>query len=131
MRQLLGIFIVLFISKSAFAQSDEMTKVTPFEISITIIDNELLLQGIEGTAWIDLSFLLENGSEQVINQSGMSSIKECNSQKEQEDSFCFVLKRTVNGIALTSNHGTSWRELSFSLGNYSSQKIDHHGMIME
>ena len=113
------------------AQATETVTITSFEISITIADDEVLLQGIEGTAWTDLSFLLKQGSDQTINYDGITTIIECNNEDNKEITYCFTIKRTANGVALTSNYGTAWKELSFSLKNYSTQKIDHHGMIIE
>lgn len=131
MKLIISIFLVLWASNCTLAQNDNTINVTPFEISITIADGEILLQGIEGTVWTDLTFKLEQGDVQVINETGMPPTGTCNQLNILEGTFCFTIKRNLNGIELISNHGTSWRKLSFSLGNYSTQKIDHHGMIIE
>lgn len=131
MKIILAITILIASHFYMNAQVTENVTVTPFEISITIADDEVLLQGIEGTAWTDLSFLLKQGSDQVINNTGISTIAASDQLQEDENSFCFTIKRTENGMALTSNYGTAWQELRFSLKNYSTQRIDHHGMIIE
>ena len=44
---------------------------TNFLFTLQQTEKEIKLQGIDGTAWINLSFSLEKNEKQAINQFGM------------------------------------------------------------
>ena len=50
------------------------TKLSNFLFTITKTQEGVNLKGIEGTAWTDLSFTLQQGNKQAIDQFGMTSL---------------------------------------------------------
>ncbi|MBI9057850.1 MAG: hypothetical protein JEZ01_08745 [Labilibaculum sp.] len=54
--------------------SDKDSKLADFLITIMITENGIVLKGIEGTAWTDLSFSLAENDKQAIGQFGMTKL---------------------------------------------------------
>ena len=54
--------------------SDKDSNLVDFMFTITKTENGIVLKGIEGTAWTDLSFSLLENRKQAIDQFGMTKL---------------------------------------------------------
>ena len=55
--------------------SEKEPNLADFLFTISKTENGIALKGIEGTAWIDLSFSLLENKKQAINQFGMTTLE--------------------------------------------------------
>lgn len=102
---------------------------------LTISDTSygIVLKGIEGTAWEELNFTLQNGTKQAIDQLGITYISETKERAKEKKplalkEFKIIVERTDSGIKLESVKGSAWTDLSFTLINNEPQAIDEYGM---
>jgi len=87
------------------------------------------MRSLQGTAWIDLSFSLENNKPQAINEYGMTTLQKGASSKDAAlANFLFTITKTENGITLKGIEGTVWTGLSFSLTKNSKQVVNQYGV---
>jgi hypothetical protein len=87
------------------------------------------MRSLQGTAWIDLSFSLENNKPQAINEYGMTTLQKGTSYKDAAlANFLFTITKTENGITLKGIEGTVWTGLSFSLTKNSKQVVNQYGV---
>ena len=131
-RPILNLLItVFFLTASAelIAQEKKSTDSKDFKIVVEKTDNGIKMQGIEGSAWIDLSFSLNNKQPQAIDEYGMTELHRVSSNKDSNlADFLFTITKTEKGIELKGIEGTAWIELSFSLAENTKQAIDQNGM---
>ena len=109
----------------------ESNDLRDFKILIEKTDRGIKMQGLEGTAWIDIEFSINENQPQVINQFGMTEVGEKSSEKDPNlAAFLFTVAKTESGIVLKGIEGTVWTSLSFSLASNGQQEaIDQNGMI--
>jgi len=54
--------------------SDKDANLADFLFTISKTENGIVLKGIEGTAWTDLTFSLDENGRQAIDQLGMTKL---------------------------------------------------------
>ncbi|RNL88099.1 hypothetical protein ED312_09275 [Sinomicrobium pectinilyticum] len=124
--------LIAFITTSGtvlLARHKEPSPPASFKIIVEKTANGIAMHGVEGTAWVDLSFSLRSNQSRVVNAHGMISLDDIlSSNNEEHAGFMFVITKTKNGITLKGLKGTAWKALSFSLGEHEKQAIDQQGM---
>ncbi len=127
--KLLIAFVALTISSELFAQDKTPTALKDFTIVIEMTDTGIKMQGIEGSAWTDLSFGINNDRPQAVDEYGMTELNKVSSQKDPNlADFLFTITKNETGITLKGIEGTAWTDLSFSLKNYGQKAINQYGM---
>ena len=125
---LIAVF-VLSASSELVAQEKESTDLKDFKVVVEKTENGIKMQSINGSAWIDLSFSLNNDLPQAIDEYGMTKLDKVSSDKDTNlADFLFTITKTENGIVLKGIEGTAWTDLSFSLAENGKQAIDQFGM---
>lgn len=125
---LIALFL-LTLSYGLIAQEQSSTDLKEFKITIEKTDNGFKMQGLKGSAWIDLSFSLANNKPQTIDEYGMTQSGKVSTNKDPElADYLFTITKTEDGITLTGIEGTAWKELSFTLPKNGKQSIDQFGM---
>ena len=131
-RPFLNLIIVLFVltaSSELVAQEDKSTDLKDFKVVVEKTENGIKMQSVQGSAWIDLSFSLNNNRPQAIDEYGMTDLKAVSSNKDSNlADFLFTITNTENGVELKGIEGTAWIELTFSLAENEKQAIDQNGM---
>lgn len=132
-RLLLNLFITLFVitaSSCLMAQEKKSTDLKDFKIVIEKTKNGIKMQSFKGSAWINLTFSINNNSTQAIDEYGMTTLDQISSEKDVNlADFLFTVSKTENGIALKGIEGTAWTDLSFSLSENGKQEINQFGMV--
>lgn len=127
-----NLLIALFFltaSSELFAQEKKSTDLKDFKIVVEKTDNGIKMQSVEGSAWIDLSFSINNDRPQAIDEYGMTELNKISSKKDTNlADFLFTITKTENRIILKGIEGTAWTDLSFSLVENRKQAIDQFGM---
>lgn len=120
---------LLLVSTNLIAQEEHENDLKNFKVVLEKTDEGVRLKGIEGVAWIDLSFNLSDKQSQAVDESGMTNFNE-NSPLADPNlaNFLFTVTKTESGIVLKGIEGTAWTELSFSLEKNSKQAINQFGM---
>ncbi|PKP25203.1 MAG: hypothetical protein CVU06_04325 [Bacteroidetes bacterium HGW-Bacteroidetes-22] len=125
---LIAVF-VLTASSELIAQEKKTTDLKNFKIVIEKTDSGIKLKSIEGSAWIDLSFSLNNCRPQAVDEYGMTALNKVSPGKDTNlADFLFTIAETEDRIVLTGIEGTEWTDLSFSLVENGKQAIDQYGM---
>ena len=125
---LIAVFI-LTTSSELIAQEKKSDDLKNFKIVVKKTDNGIKMQSIEGSAWIDLSFSINNDRPQAIDEYGMTELNKISSEKDSNlADFLFTITKTESGIVLKGIEGTAWTDLSFSLLENGKQVIDQFGM---
>lgn len=120
---------VLMTSSELIAQEKKSTDLKDFKVVVEQTENGIKMQGLQGSAWIDLSFSLKNDLPQAIDEFGMTELKQTASKKYSKYAdFLFTITKTETGIKLKGIEGTAWTDLSFSLAQNKKQAIDQFGM---
>jgi len=102
-----------------------------FKVVVEKTDKGIKLQSIEGSAWIDLSFSINNDRPQAIDEYGMTELNKISSDKDSNlADFLFTITKTENRIILKGIEGTAWTDLSFSLLENGKQAINQFGMTI-
>jgi len=124
------IAVCLFTSSSEIrAQKPNNSTLKGFEITIEKTDKGLKMHSSEGSAWIDLSFSLTAGKPQAIDEYGMTSVGQVNSEKDPKlADYLFTITDTKDGITLAGIEGTAWKVLNFTLSDNGKQAINQFGM---
>ena len=129
---ILNLFILLFVFTTSLelgAQEKKSTDLKDFKLVVEKTESGVKMQGIKGTAWIDLSFTINNDRPQGIDEYGMTDLDNVSSNKGSNlADFLFTITRTDKGIELKGIEGTAWTDLSFSLAENGKQAIDQKGM---
>jgi len=133
-RIILNLLIVVFFtaaSSDLAAQDKNTTDLKGFKIIVEKTDNGIKMKSIEGSAWIDLSFILKNNQAQAIDEYGMTKLNEVSSYKDSNLSdFLFTITKTESGIKLKGIEGTAWTDLSFTLTKNKKQAFDQYGVTV-
>ena len=125
---LIAVF-VLTASSELIAQEKKSNDLKNFKVVVEKTDNGIKMQSIEGSAWIDLSFSINNDRPQAIDEYGMTELNKISSEKDSNlADFLFTITKTENGFILKGIEGTAWTDLSFSLLENGKQAIDQFGM---
>jgi len=125
---LIAVF-VLTASSELIAQEKKSNDLKNFKVVVEKTDNGIKMQSVEGSAWIDLSFSINNDRPQAIDEYGMTELNKISSEKDSNlADFLFTITKTENGIVLKGIEGTAWTDLSFSLLENGKQAIDQFGM---
>jgi hypothetical protein len=120
---------VLTASSELVAQEKKSEDLKNFKVVVEKTDNGIKMQSVEGSAWIDLSFSINNDRPQAIDEYGMTELNKISSDKDSNlADFLFTITKTENGIVLKGIEGTAWTDLSFSLLENGKQAIDQFGM---
>ncbi len=129
---ILNLFILLFVLTAGLesvAQEKKSTDLKDFKLVVEKTESGIKMQGVKGTAWIDLSFTINNDRPQAIDEYGMTYLDNVSSNKDSNlADFLFTITRTDKGIELKGIEGTAWTDLSFSLAENGKQAIDQNGM---
>ena len=132
-RPILNLFIaVLFFTAgpALTARENNTPDLKDFKIVIEKTDTGIKMKGLEGSAWLDVSFSLNNYRPQAVDEYGMTALNAVSSNKDSGlADFLFTVTKTENGIELKGIEGTAWTELYFSLAENEKQAIDQNGMI--
>ncbi len=121
--------LILTASSESIAQDNKPTDLKGFKVVIEKTENGIKLQSIQGSAWIALSFNINNYQPQAIDEYGMTKLEKNSSEKDSNlADFLFTITKTENEIILKGIEGTAWTDLSFSLVEYGKQAIDQIGM---
>ena len=125
---LIAVF-VLTAGSELLAQEKKANDLKNFKVVVEKTDNGIKMQSIEGSAWIDLSFNINNDRPQAIDEYGMTKLNNVSSKKDSNlANFLFTITKTKKGIILKGIEGTAWTDLSFSLTENGKQAIDQYGM---
>ena len=125
---LIALFI-LTASSELVAQEKKSDDLKNFKVVVEKTDNGIKMQSLEGSAWIDLSFSINNDRPQAIDEYGMAELNKISSDKDSNlADFLFTITKTENGIVLKGIEGTAWTELKFSLADNKKQAINQYGM---
>lgn len=128
-QNLLIALVVLTVSSELVAQEKKSTELKDFKVVVEKTENGIKMQSIEGSAWIELSFDINNDRPQAIDEYGMTELDKVSSSKDSNlADFLFTLTKTESGITLKGIEGTAWTDLSFSLAENGKQAIDQYGM---
>lgn len=124
------IAVFIFTANSELIAQDKKSSILKdFKVIVEKTENGIKMQSIQGCAWIDLSFSLNNDGLQAVDEYGMTKLGKVSSDKDSNLSdFLFTIKKTENGIVLKGIEGTAWTTLSFSLAENGKQAIDQFGM---
>ncbi|MFA5436136.1 MAG: hypothetical protein WC372_08885 [Candidatus Neomarinimicrobiota bacterium] len=107
-----------------------MPNLKAFKIVVEKTGTGIKMKSLEGSAWLDLLFSLNNYRPQAIDEYGMTALNAVSSNKDAGlADFLFTVTKTENGIELKGIEGTAWTELSFSLAENEKQAIDQNGLI--
>ena len=125
------ILMALFFltSTSELIAQEKKDKLKDFKVIVEKTDNGIKMKSEKGSAWIDLSFSLNNDQPQAVDEYGMTELKNVSENKDEKlADFLFTIAKTENGIKLKGIDGTAWTELNFSLAENKKQAIDQFGM---
>ena len=132
MTQIKSLYIVLFVlvvSIDICAQDNSSTTLKDFKILVEKTDDGIKMKSLQGSAWINLAFSINDYQPQAVDEYGMASLNNLSSKKDPKlADFLFTITKTDEGIALKGLEGTAWNELSFTLANNSVQAINQNGM---
>lgn len=124
------ILALLFLATTSelFAQ-EKIAEIKDFKVIVEKTDNGIKMKSKKGSAWIDLSFSLDNYRPQAVDEYGMTELKNVSVNKDENlADFLFTITKTESGIELKGMEGTAWTELKFSLAENEKQAIDQFGM---
>lgn len=119
------------ISFIASAQNRASEEPTGFLFSVQKTHDGILLKGLEGCAWTELSFSLVQSGTKTINQYGMVALESGQAVENASlGNFKIIIKKTKNGIELEGKEGTSFVNLKYSGGpDDRVQLINNNGMV--
>jgi len=116
-------------SSELVAQEKKSTDLKDFKVIIEKTENGIKMKSAKGSAWIDLSFSLNNYRPQAVDEYGMTNLDKVSTNKDKNlADFLFTITKTENGIELKGIEGTAWIELKFSLAENKKQAINQFGM---
>ena len=100
-----------------------------FKILIERTGSGFKLTNMQGGAWIQLSFTMENNKPQAIDEYGMTRLDKVSPKKDSNlTDYLFTISKKKDAIILKGIEGTLWKELTFSLSKNQSQVINQYGM---
>lgn len=124
------IMAVLFLTVTPELMAQEnKTELKDFKIIVEKTDDGIKMKSTEGSAWIDLSFSLNDYRPQAVDEYGMTELESVSGNKDDNIAdFLFTITKTKNGIELKGIEGTVWTELKLSLAENKKQAINQFGM---
>ena len=124
------IMALLFLATTSELVAQEKTaELKDFKVIVEKTDDGIKMKSEKGTAWIDLTFSLNNYRRQAVDEYGMTDLKNVSEDKDKSlADFLFTITKTENGIELKGIEGTAWTELKFSLAENKKQAINQFGM---
>lgn len=124
------IMALLFLTAtSKLIAQEKKTELKDFKIIIEKTGNGIKMKSEKGSAWINLSFSLNNYRAQAVDEYGMTEFKSVSKNKDENlADFLFTITKTKNGIELKGIEGTAWTELKFSIAENKKQVINQLGI---
>ncbi len=120
--------LFLTVTSEIVAQEKNATDLKDFKIIVEKTDNGIKMKGIEGSAWIDLSFSINNYRPQTIDEYGMTKLEKIYKNKDENlADFLFTIIKTESGIELKGIEGTAWTVIKFSLAENKKQAKNQLG----
>lgn len=121
--------LLFLTATSGLIAQEKKAELKDFKVIVEKTDNGIKMKSEKGSAWIDLSFSLENDQPQAVDEYGMTELKNISENKDEKlADFLFTITKTENGIEIKGIEGTAWTELKFSLAENKQQAIDQFGM---
>lgn len=128
-QNLLMAVLIIYASSDLVAQEKKATDLKAFKVVVEKTENGIKMQSIEGSAWINLTFSINNGHPQAIDEYGMTELDKISSEKDPNlTDFLFTITKTEKGFKLKGIEGTAWTDLNFSLAGNGKQAINQFGM---
>lgn len=132
-KPILNLLIAVFsltVSSKLIAQEKKPAQLKDFKIVVVMTEHGIKMQNTKGSAWIDLSFTLNNNRPQAIDEYRMTELDKISSHKDANFAdFLFTVSRNENNILLKGIAGTAWTDLSFSFSANGKQEIDQYGLV--
>lgn len=129
LQNLLLVVFVSYASSEIVAQEKKATNLKDFKVVVEKTDNVIKMQSIEGSAWIYLTFRINNNSPQAIDEYGMTELNTISLEKDSNlADFLFTITKTESGFMLKGIEGTAWTDLRFSLTGNRKQATNQFGM---
>ena len=123
------IVLLCFSVTSQLLAQEKTTELKEFKVIIEKTNIGINLKSERGSAWLDLSFSLNNYQPQAVDEYGMTDLKSISNNKDENlADFLFTITKTEKGIELKGIEGTAWTELKFTLPNNKKQAINQYGM---
>lgn len=126
-----SMILILFFLTSCSKKTlqKQTTELKDFKIVIERTEKGIQMNSTEGSAWLDLSFNINNYQPQAVDEFGMADLKNVSKSKNKNlADYLFTILKTEQGIELKGIEGTAWTELKFSLTTSNKQAIDQFGM---
>lgn len=132
-KPILNLLVAVFaltVSSKLIAQEKKSTELKDFKIVVEGTENGIKLLSTTGSAWIDLSFSLDNDRPQAIDEYGMTDLDKTSSEKDANlADYLFTVSKNENKVVLKAIAGTAWTNLRFILPQNGKQEIDQYGMV--
>lgn len=124
------IMVLLFLTAtSELVAQEKPTELKDFKVIIEKTEDGIKMKSEKGSAWVDLSFSLNNLRAQAVDEYGMTELENTSENKDENlANFLFTVSTTENGIELKGIKGTAWTELKFTIAKNKKQAIDQFGM---
>lgn len=124
------IMVLLFLTAtSEIVAQEKPTELKDFKVIIEKTEDGIKMKSEKGSAWVNLSFSLNNFRAQAVDEFGMTELKNTSDNKDENlANFLFTVSTTENGIELKGIKGTAWTELKFTIAKDKKQAIDQFGM---
>ncbi len=127
-----SLFILLFSLTFNCSTNTNQEDLEAFKFSIQNTEDGVVLKGINGTGWKNLSFTLKNNQTQAVDEYGMTEVVNQNHEKLEELSdFLFTVTKKENALLLKGIKGSDWTELSFTTNGNQAQMVDESGMTQQ
>ncbi len=110
---------MILITTRAKTVDNKIATQNKFLISIQYEKDKIILQGLKGCAFKELTFTIKDNSPVSIDQFGMKSPKDKNRNTpgDTNSDFLFAIEKNHDLINLTGKTGTNWITLSFGAIN--------------
>ncbi len=124
------VLVILFMTGTAeLIAQNKTAELKDFKLIVEKTDNGIKMKSEKGSAWLDLSFSLNNYRPQAVDEYGMTNLKNVSENKDENlADFLLTITKTEDGIELKGIEGTAWTELKFSLTENKQQAFDQFGM---
>ncbi|AUC79977.1 hypothetical protein CW736_11645 [Nonlabens sp. MB-3u-79] len=121
--------VVFMTVTSELNAQEKKAELKDFKILIEKTENGIKMKSTEGSAWIDLSFSLNNYQTQMVDEYGMTELENVSENKDNNlADFLFTISKTENGVELKGIEGTAWTQLQFSLAKNKKHVINQYGV---
>jgi hypothetical protein len=100
--------VVFMTVTSELNAQEKKAELKDFKILIEKTENVIKMKSTEGSAWIDLSFSLNNYQTQMVDEYGMTELENLSENKDNNlVDFLFTIANTENGVELKGIEGTA------------------------